>query len=126
MSLWRSIAKKSLDELTEGEPSAEEKAAETSGKKRKIAAVVVGISILGLLFLSGALTAIFKWLLGAAFIAGLLGGGWYLVRNRVAALRASRTEKKQEQLEANAKVEQQQSLEDQLAELKRKKQSEKT
>jgi hypothetical protein len=93
-----------------------------TGKKRKIAAIVVGISVLGLLFLSGALTAIFKWVLGAAFIAGVLGGGWYLVKNRVAALRASMAEKKIEAPKSTEKP----SLEDQLAELKRKKGSDKT
>ena len=126
MSLWREIAKKGLDELAEGEPTPEEKAKAAGSRKRKIAAVVVGISVLGLLFLSGALTAIFKWVFGAAFIAGLLGGGWYLVRNRWYALRASMTEKRTHQIEEKAKVEQKQSLEDQLRELKRKKSEEKS
>ena len=94
MSLWRSIAKKGLDELSQPEPSEEEKAKAATSRKRKVAAVVVGISFLGLLALTGALTAIFKWLLAAAFVAGLLGGGWYLVRNRWYALKASRSEKR--------------------------------
>jgi hypothetical protein len=121
VSLWREIAKKSLDELDEAEQSPEQKAKVASTRKRKMAAVVVGISVLGLLLLSGALTAIFKWVLGAAFIAGLIGGGWYLVRNRWYALKASMTEKRTQQIEEKAQVEQKQSLEDQLRELKRKK-----
>src|SRR5688572_4175817 len=95
LSLWRSIlggfgaqigseiARKGLEELEEESPDAKEQAERAAtSRKRKIAMVVIGISLFGLLALSGALTAIFKWLLGAAFIAGLLGGGWYLGRNR--------------------------------------------
>jgi hypothetical protein len=135
VNLWRSIvggfgsrvgselAKKGLDELDDGDAkeSEEEAARASTRRKRKIAAIVVAISLLGLLALSGALTAIFKWLLGAAFVAGLLGGGWYLGRNRWYALRASMKQKKVEAIEERARVDQRESLEAQLAELKRKK-----
>jgi hypothetical protein len=131
VSLWRSIvegfgsrvgseiAKKSVDELDE--PSAEEQAKAATSKKRKIALVIVAVSLFGLLALSGALTAIFKWLLGAAFIAGALGGGWYLVRNRWYALRKTMTEKRVKEIEEKAKAGEQESIEAQLRELKRKK-----
>ena len=132
VSLWRSIlggfggqvgaeiAKKSLAEL-EGKQSEEELAKASTSRKRKIAIVVVAVSLLGLLALSGALTAIFKWILGAAFILGLLGGGWYLVRNRVYALKSSMDEKRARAIEEKSKTSEKESLEAQLAELKRKK-----
>jgi hypothetical protein len=105
-----------------GEEAAAEKEEEPgTSKKKKLAIVVVGISAFGLLVLSGAVTAILKWVFGAAFVAGLLGGGWYLVRKRWYALKASRGETRAKELEAKTEQVKKQTVEEQLAELKRRK-----
>src|SRR5258705_9762771 len=104
---------------------AEEKKEAPAGKKRKIAFGVVAISAVGLLVISGAITALLKWAFGFVFVAGLLGGGWYLGRNKWRALRASKGQKKPDAIEAkvadNAKAKAQaQTVEEQLAALKKK------
>jgi hypothetical protein len=122
VSLWREIAKKGVTELVD-DASDEEKARAAARRKRKIAFGVVAISALGLLALSGVLTAIFKWVLGFAFVAGLIAGGWYLVRNRFRAIAASMSQKPErasEEKKAESDGAKSKSPEAQLAELKRK------
>lgn len=131
MGLWSSIgrgftsrvgselAKKGMDELLEEKPDPEAEARALAVRKRKVALGVVIASAVGLLVLSGALTKIFVWLLGMAFVAGLLGGGWFLLRNRWYAMRAARDERRTKEVEAKATSDNEQRVAAQLAELKR-------
>ncbi len=113
------VAKQSLDSLTKAEREEEERKAKAK-QKRMLAAVVVGISALGLLFLSGWLTQLFKWLLGALFLGGVAGGTYYLARNRIRALKAKLDEKREKKIEAKTSDVKQQTVEEQLAELKKR------
>lgn len=124
MSLWRSIlngfgarvgsdlAKQALDELRTDD---EIKQAAKHKRNRNIAIAVVAISALGLLALSGALTVILKWLLGALFVAGLLGGAWFLGRKRWFVWKAARDAQK---LEAQKKQLEQEKIAQEEAKLR--------
>lgn len=129
MSFWRpsEIAKRGLEQLVAGDDNQDEeaKAAVAVSRKRKLAAGVVIVSVLGLLALSGALTAIVQWLLGALFLTGLIGGVWYLVRKKWFAFRAARAEKQEVKREETSQRDKQRALEDQLAQLKKKREAEK-
>lgn len=130
MGLWRTIvdgfglgvgsqlAKKAFDELTQEEADEEAKAKALASRNRKIAVGVVIVSGIALLLLSGALTAIVKWLLIAGFSVSLLGGVWMLLRKRWYTFKAKREEARATKKVEKVEVAKKKSVEEQLAELK--------
>ncbi len=117
--LGAEAVERGLEKLTDPERAE----AERKRKQRlmKVGAVVVVIvSVFGLLFLSGLFADLFRWLLGAAFVAGLGGGAYYLLRGKLRKLRASYEEKSEaRRIEADAEAKER-AVREQLEALKKK------
>lgn len=131
MSLWDAIfrgagarlgaeaVERGLEKLTD--PERAEIQRKRKQRLMKIGAVIVVIvSVFGLLALSGLFADLFRWLLGAAFLVGLGGGAYFLLRGQLRKLRDGYTKKSQERrLDAQAEANERR-VREQLEALKKK------
>lgn len=99
---------------------APERAAAEKKRKKWIAVAVVAGSAVGIVFLVGLLYEIGYYLLFGLFLAGVGGGAWYLLKDRVKRLQAARLAAKTEREAEQRKADEARRVQDQLEELKKK------